>query len=417
MGTYIDVINGNDFNNTNVSHSPNQDHTANPNGVYFHAGIPGGGYNDYCMIRSNTQLSMNTWYHVAVVHDAIAKTLSLYVNGQLESSASYTSLTTPTEYNNYRGFALAGSALSGGAEYSNNNKYDVVGLWNTNLSSSVILNIYKNQTGDLTQSKIPAISQSNSGLIVSNYFDEVSLAVTPSLIPSLYAWYDANASSTLLNSSGLPASNGDGIYTWKDRSGNGINLTNQYGTAPVLTNNILNGLPVARFTATGKFNGSQLRGTHNLGNGSITYIVVYQWRNLHRVYSIDAVFTLGSEFGAGGEGSIGSGDTTVGIGLHGLTFNAGVPTLNKFYLTCLNYNSNTLQESVYVNRTQIGTTQTANSSPIDTDIILGSWVYNSGNNPEYFSDADIAEVIIYNRSLAQNEIDILNQYINIKYGI
>jgi hypothetical protein len=220
-----------------------------------------------------------------------------------------------------------------------------------------------------------------------------------------------------LNIGGSQASNGEGIYTWIDKSGNNSNLTNQYGQAPVLVNGVLNNRPILRFTANGQFNGSQLRGIQNLGNGSLTFFVVYQWRDLHRTYSIDVLFTLGSEFGSGGEGGIGTASPNEQFSLHGNTFVAGAIPLNQFRYISLVYNSSNLQQKGFLNGTQVGSTQTGNSNAIDNQLILGSWVYNSGNSPEYFADADIAEVIIYNSALSDTDRQQVENYLNYKYNL
>jgi hypothetical protein len=235
---------------------------------------------------------------------------------------------------------------------------------------------------------------------------------------NLHRWYDANDSATLLNSSNLPASNGQGIETWRDKSGNNGHLTRQYGQAPILTTNVVNGKPVVRFTANGKTDGTQLRGTQSLGSSSYTVFLVSQWRDLHRTYSIDVLFTLGSESGSGGEMNIGSGGADWGIyTAAGGGFTLENPTiLNAFKISSINCNKATSTSTMYLDGINKGNRPT-NNNPVDNPLILGSWVFAGGNAPEYFADADIAEVIIYNASLSDTDRQQVENYLNTKYNL
>jgi hypothetical protein len=70
---------------------------------------------------------------------------------------------------------------------------------------------------------------------------------------------DASDSATILKSDGTACAPGDGVQTWKDKSGNGKDSTNQYGYKPVLEANVINGKSVLRFTATSQLMGTQLK--------------------------------------------------------------------------------------------------------------------------------------------------------------
>jgi len=291
------------------------------------------------------------------------------------------------------------------------------------LSSLQNFSVYDNLLSDFNGGNFPSTlanftAQNNQ--LTQTAVDNILLAAVNGgrgTIPmsNLHRWFDANDSATVLNSLSAPASNGEDIMTWQDKSGNSGHLTHQYGQAPILTTNALSGNSVARFTANGQFNGSQLRGTHSLGSGSVTYFVVYRWRNLHRTFPIDTLFTLGTEGGAGGQGGIGTDSTNDEFSLHGVTFNPGSVVLNRFNHLSLNFNSSNLQTNGYYNGVKVGATQTGNASSIDPYLILGSWIYNNGNSSEYFADADIAEVIIYNKSLSDLERLQVEGYINTKY--
>jgi hypothetical protein len=361
---------------------------------------------------STHKLKTNKWVHIAIVHDCVAKTLSLYINGKFDNFVSYTTLYTPIQYNNYIGFAINGSAMSGGAEYGGTNQFDAVGLWNRTLSIDEIRTLHDHRL------QYPFTPLTNKPKILSNYV----APFTPDQISGLYAWYDSSDTATVLNVSTSPASNGEEVYTWLDKSGSGIDLTIQaagYGTvyAPTLSDYSINNKPAVRFTAIDQFSGSALRGEQTLGSSSFTWFVVFKWRDLHRTYDIDCVFTLGSEFGSGGEMNIGSDDSNYGIftSANGGTI-IGTPILNKPVSVAFNTNKTSLISDFYSNGSKIASKAT-NTNPVDSPIILGSWIFNSGLIPEYFADADIAEVIIYNTSLSDTDMNKVNRYIRNKYGI
>ena len=75
--------------------------------------IPGAGYVCNLDMLGNAVLAQGVWYHVAVVHDAVAKTVKLYVNGALDTSGSYAQLTNPAQYHSYWSFSVNGSATGG----------------------------------------------------------------------------------------------------------------------------------------------------------------------------------------------------------------------------------------------------------------------------------------------------------------
>lgn len=55
----------------------------------------------------------------------------------------------------------------------------------------------------------------------------------------------------------------------------------------------------------------------------------------------------------------------------------------------------------------------ANNIPIFQSILLGGWAYNYTE----FSDAEIAEVILYSQALSDTDRKKVEQYLGSKYGI
>jgi hypothetical protein len=253
-------------------------------------------------------------------------------------------------------------------------------------------------------------------------FNTGSAIFSPSDLLNLAVWYDATDLTTVLKPDGTPCGSGDGVQTWKDKSGNGMHLTNQYGDRPVLAANIINGKPVVRFTAAGKLIGTQLKGKNGLGSASVSYFVVYQYRSLHRTYGVDVVFTLGTEFDTFSvSGNIGAGSTTNDFGLHNNQYIGQQLVTNKWTVTNLIYDSTNLVSAGYQNGIYLGQKAAAGGALPDITI-LGSWDASWVNGfsspyPEYFSDVDIVEVIIYKRALPASERFRVESYLNGKYGL
>jgi hypothetical protein len=248
-----------------------------------------------------------------------------------------------------------------------------------------------------------------------------------STVSHLAFWYDANDTTSVLDINGLPVTSGESVHSWLDKSGNGVDLTNQYGDKPVLVWDVVNGVSVIRFTAANKLSGTQLRGTHHLGSDSVSFFVLFQWRAIHRAYGVDALFTLGTEFDNGERfsnsvsGAIFSDSTTVKVSLHGAIIEGPVSDLNSFILVGLTYNNITNMVSGYFNNIKLDEKQGVTGS-LPNIVILGSWdagwLYHGAQPyPEYFSDVDIAEVIMYNKVVSQGERDAIASYLSTKYSL
>jgi hypothetical protein len=109
--------------------------------------IPGAGYVCNLDMLGNTVWAYGVLYHVAVVHDAVAKTVKLYVNGALDTSGSYAQLTNPVQYHSYWGFSVNGSATGGSMEYGGSALSDAYGLWSRPLAAQDISILYNGGSG------------------------------------------------------------------------------------------------------------------------------------------------------------------------------------------------------------------------------------------------------------------------------
>lgn len=84
-------------------------------------------------------LTSNTWYHVAMVHDAATNARSIYINGELAANDTYTGSPSGAA----DGLAGIGGEVAASGESSNrfNGEIDEVSVWQTALSQTEIRNL------------------------------------------------------------------------------------------------------------------------------------------------------------------------------------------------------------------------------------------------------------------------------------
>src|SRR5262249_23024647 len=88
----------------------------------------------------STVMAAGQWYHVAVVRDDVAKTVTMYVNGAVDGTATYTGSVVGLQSDKYLG---VGSPLFFGS--ATHGQLDEVTLYNRALTANEIAWIY---TGD-----------------------------------------------------------------------------------------------------------------------------------------------------------------------------------------------------------------------------------------------------------------------------
>lgn len=119
------------------------------NGYSLSLGDPGGGRIRFYMrnvspvsldmTNATFYLTSNTWYHVAMVHNAASNTRSIYINGELAASGTYTG--SPSGVAD--GLAGIGGEVAASSESSNrfDGEIDEVSIWQTALSQTEIRNL------------------------------------------------------------------------------------------------------------------------------------------------------------------------------------------------------------------------------------------------------------------------------------
>lgn len=236
-------------------------------------------------------------------------------------------------------------------------------------------------------------------------------AFSPSQISGLVSWHDASDAATLFEDSAgaVPAAdNADVVGMWRDKSGNGYHVT-QATTAdkPTLRTNVQNGKSVVRGDGSTDF--MQNTSYADFGNNYTIFAVARyavsadilqgMWEITNG--AVNTGFSMYHEAAAnwrGGNGaqSVVDGDLRDGnFRIHeGLGRGSG-STLEYF-----------------LNGASQGTTaQSANANTLNT---LGLFRINAAN---WFLVGDIAELIIYNRSLSADERTRVRSYLNTKWAV
>ena len=112
---------------------------------FFVAGLAGSS-----TVTSTTTLALDTWYHVTIKRDSVAKRSDLYINGVLEAQVTNTGLTIgygtraiqPTigaTRNNNQGVLTTSNFLNG--------QVDALTIWNKKVSDSEVTELYNAGTG------------------------------------------------------------------------------------------------------------------------------------------------------------------------------------------------------------------------------------------------------------------------------
>jgi len=240
----------------------------------------------------------------------------------------------------------------------------------------------------------PIVRSINQGIIIS----EESLL--PSDIPDLGLWLDGDDEPTITKSA-------NAVSQWDDKSGNGRNATQATGAAqPIYTVGGMNGLPILRFDGVDdllSYDGTFLVGTdytvtvveqrrssvsNNFAFGGTT---AFLNRNLHAGW-LNSSNIRHAQFGTGYDMSVPA-------------FTVPIPTYHT-------YTHNSVSGKVtYENGTQLG------SSANTDDLAIYAGAAICGFLTTVFATLDIGEVIIYDRTLSDEERGKLNQYLSLKWSI
>ncbi len=219
---------------------------------------------------------------------------------------------------------------------------------------------------------------------------------------------------------GLNYSNGNSVNLWSDFSGNNNNATQATSAQrPLYIDNQLNTHPVIRFDGTDDFLGiSNYVGTNNFTNFIISKTSETHEIDLEAISGTSGV--SGQNYILGADHRVSDGGAGISIGTNGISVyehgSGYMPALavyngsvgSDFNSICVRYNNK--RPNIYKNLSLVSAGLTSTMSTIYNSTIIGSGNYGNFNG-------DIAEVIMYNYSLNDAQIIIVNNYLAAKYNI
>ncbi len=225
------------------------------------------------------------------------------------------------------------------------------------------------------------------------------LAITISFLVSIAQIPTSNLSLWLRADAGLTTSSGSNINSnWQDQSPNAISVTRQ-GT-PLLIQNALNGKPVVRFPNTGNYFSTTNTAVTNLAN--ITYYAVGKFSNTN-----SDMFYKDAQYGLYINSSSTARFYTRAFGSNELIY-SNPNLVNNYFIYSGRYNGSTIT----------GTLNTTVSSGLSFSSAMlsgGTLLIGVGNN--WFTNGDIAELIIYNDALNSTQQQQVYDYLSSKYNI
>ena len=252
--------------------------------------------------------------------------------------------------------------------------------------------------------------------------------VTPNTIPSLTLWYNASASSTVVNGVStanfdVTVSNGTRLGSWKDLSGLGqpANVNGGAGNKPAYVTPIQNGLGAVSYTSASTYN---LDINPSTWSNSLSGFTVYV---LARPTSLPVTaFPLMVS------------DLSNGIWWNGTNWSIGISAGNRGAATVTN---DTTKFHMYglifdgsqtgnANRLQFKYDRTAQTltftGTIPTTTPSNAYWFVGGDNRSganggalatTYMDGYIGEVLIWTRTLSGSEITSVEYYLNQKWGL
>lgn len=255
----------------------------------------------------------------------------------------------------------------------------------------------------------------------------------PRSISNLLSWHDASDSASCLNSTSpeTPATNGQTVTRWKDKSGNGYHLDQGTGISqPTISTGALNGRQVLNFDGS---NDSMVTGfSYALAASKTMSIFVVgksdistpaAWLAFHRTGQPDYSSCFSNLVVTGTTWlQMGIGDG----GLAAASYNVWTTsqTITSYFMQA------TRMSTSAISHRRNGAAATLADG--NGTMVIGSWMSlgsgsyrmvvgaregDTNDTPDYFHDGQIAEVIIYNAVLSDADTGRVERYLSSKWSI
>lgn len=247
----------------------------------------------------------------------------------------------------------------------------------------------------------------------------VTIISDPNILPNLQVWYNADLGTTLNFNQNYVS--GDDISQWKDRSAFGHNL-NQSGNNAVKPNWIANQSGVGNTLGVVRFNGT----SESLNINPISWMQSQTGFSLFVVARASTVGVTTRTISATNTGGFQISHNTSNwrveaAGCSGVSTVTGVGDTSRFNIYSLIFDGsgigNTGRLKFRYNKipqtlTYVGTANTITSS-VATHFYVG---VGSAGNSQYFS-GDIAEMIMFTRTLNSSEIGGVESYMTAHWNL
>ncbi|MFT7086741.1 MAG: prepilin-type N-terminal cleavage/methylation domain-containing protein [Rickettsiales bacterium] len=247
-------------------------------------------------------------------------------------------------------------------------------------------------------------------------------------IDGLVAWFETTMPNSFSrfgdNDAALLTENGQAIPTWFDLSPEKNNAIQTLpANQPIYSTNVINDLPTLRFDNNQYF---LVNGSKNLDQLSIFVVMRYNSMSA----DFDTIMSTQGEWIDGGNAVLGSvhiilsnssnGNMNYAIqydnnALNGM-INDNISVLdNRFHLMSF-MDDNVNDKQIYIDGGNLEEAATISMQKLLTNYTIGAW-YHSSVNIERHLDGDIAEIIIFERYLNNNERRDVEQYLSKKWGL
>jgi hypothetical protein len=268
----------------------------------------------------------------------------------------------------------------------------------------------------------------------------VSLVIPtgPSTLSGLIGWWDASDNATVLTTGDVPATNGQDVLKWNDKSSaaNHFNVVNvnspQYATNSINAKNVIDfrsGSVVKSLRTTGNFTS-----VDGLSSTTVLWVATSEAPNFANDRNI-----LGQGGSAGNNATnyiANSGSNNLSVNqlltTTGAGFNAGPSTSgtnNIAFINGFTWNTNPAgrngnSEAYYHDNTRFANrigSGNSSGTAIGNPSNRGPLVLGAGTVDYTFPNlrwvGRVAEIVIYNRSISNSEYSDLETYFNNKWGL
>lgn len=232
---------------------------------------------------------------------------------------------------------------------------------------------------------------------------------SPASVSGLFAWFTAD--SLGLSGSGTP------VTYWKDLSGSGNNIVIATSSSPYIPNyypNVVNGYPVVRFSGTNYLTTNSYNPSLTINNTGFSAFCVFSVTGVstQNIYSLNAgTNKAGDEIIVGlNQGSGMLFDTTS----TSLNLNSGIP-YNKFVLRHDRFRLPDYQFMFGYFGIDVGSGSCSITSNTTAYFNVGASIGGSLNYSLGNFQGDIAEIAVYDKLLAQSDVNNINSYFIQKY--